>query len=118
MTMTKTQSKQRARLLQDACIGCGICLTHCRVGAIYNLGPADRDKTHCAQQSCLNPVDCSRACIEKTARILREMQHSGAATGRVKVEIAEADCNGCGDCVLWCPVNAIVLRGNAEREGG
>ena len=101
------------------CTFCGDCAVACPTGAISRSG-GDPGKawqlTAGISADCLamNGTACVR-CIEscpEDAILARP-----ALRGRTEMEVARADCTGCGACVASCPVRAIHITRPGSRRG-
>jgi MinD superfamily P-loop ATPase len=82
------------------CIGCGLCLTHCRFDAVKMDDLSFRGV--CDEESRLSPTG---------ARFLTTFGMTDTACQKVPSEttfsIDPISCEGCGVCVRFCPVQAI-----------
>jgi len=96
-----------AVIRQQDCIGCGACLARCRFGAVLRFDGTT--ESYGAKTTCDNCTDgCKRSCPVKFADMIEAMR---AAAGGTRDEhafvIDSTACEGCGVCVLACPVKAI-----------
>lgn len=97
----------------ENCIGCHTCQVACKDTNRLNVGENYRTvKTYCTGQGytprlyhismtcnhCAAP-SCMAACTQQA--LVRD--------GEGLVQVDEAQCNGCGDCVEACPYEAITV---------
>lgn len=115
MAQSQKKTVQLAVVDQGKCINCGACLDRCEYEAVLNLGEA-KDGGCKFAGSCEDCPACARACPEKTARMIRDMQGGSIALVRVKVDIDPILCIGCRECLKWCPVNAIEMTDRAPHS--
>jgi len=102
------RSGHEAVIRQENCTGCGICLEHCRFGAV--LTHAARDKERISgrmRMTCLSCAYCKRSCDARTNVLIEEMRAALGETRPVAYVIDPFACEGCGVCVRFCPEKAI-----------
>ncbi|HBG28208.1 MAG: (4Fe-4S)-binding protein [Planctomycetes bacterium GWF2_41_51] len=99
---------KKAFIHTDKCIGCGVCLSHCRFGAVVQDDNAD--ETASGLKDCENCEHCKRSCSVRDRTLIREMQQSMGLAGSTIFRIDSFACQGCKVCVEFCPVNAIDFR--------
>jgi MinD superfamily P-loop ATPase len=102
------RSGHEAVIRQDDCTGCGVCLAHCRFGAV--LTPVVQDERRMSGQVRLNCSDCAyceRSCDLRTNAAIREMRDALGITRPAAYAIDPIACEGCGVCVRFCPEKAI-----------
>lgn len=94
---------------RGACDFCGDCAEACPESLFYGRDGAPWNVKARVGAECLSVrgVTC-RVCAEWCdARAIRFRLEVG---GRARVEIGDAACTGCGECVAACPVNAIAME--------
>lgn len=104
---------------QAGCSFCGDCLQACEAGALQAVHPAPSlawDLRAQIKPSCLssNGIVC-RACgdVCDTRAIQFQLQTGGRATPNIDLTL----CNGCGECLAVCPVQAVeVSPVNADKS--
>lgn len=97
---------------KGGCDFCMACAQSCPTDAIQ-LTTANRDhpwhNVASINNKCLSErgVVC-RSCGEICE--MRAIRFRLAVGGSAHIELNTADCNGCGECVSLCPVNAIEIK--------
>ncbi|MDD5011257.1 MAG: 4Fe-4S binding protein [Phycisphaerae bacterium] len=97
---------KQAFIRTDKCIGCGLCLSYCRFGAVIQDNNAD-ELSAPGLKDCENCDHCKRSCSVRNHALIRDMQQSMGLTGPTVFRIDPLACEGCGVCVEFCPVKAI-----------
>ncbi len=97
---------KRAFIHPDKCIGCGLCLSYCRFGAVVQDNNADESSAS-GLKDCENCDHCKRSCSIRNRSLIREMQQSMGLTEPTVFRINPLACEGCKVCVEFCPVKAI-----------
>lgn len=97
---------------RSGCDFCQACVQNCPTGAIQ-LNAENHDQpwqiAATIKSSCLSQrgVVC-RACGEVCE--MRAIRFKMAVGGSAMIELNTSACNGCGECVSLCPVNAIEIK--------
>lgn len=105
---TEFRSGHTAVIRPADCIGCGVCLAHCRFGAVTHRTMDDPwRESHGAQILCQDCDFCKRSCSVQVNRAIQAMQEAHGNTAEVSFQIDPLACEGCGVCVRFCPVKAI-----------
>lgn len=97
-----------AVIRQEACLGCGLCLTHCRFGAVVQMSSAEGEPLY--QVAAANCNDCSfcvRSCPVKSIDMINAMREACGESNKTTYFIDPLACEGCGVCVDACPSRAI-----------
>ncbi|MBP8131621.1 MAG: 4Fe-4S binding protein [Candidatus Hydrogenedentes bacterium] len=105
-----------AIILQESCLGCGLCLTYCRFGAVLQMSGAEEEPVY--QVAAANCKDCSfcvRSCPVKSIDLIIAMREACGETNKSLYFIDPLACEGCGVCVDACPSHAIDFP---ERVAG
>jgi MinD superfamily P-loop ATPase len=105
-----------AVIRQDDCTGCGICLEHCRFGAVLTCAvqtPGWRSGR--VRLNCSDCAYCERSCEVRTNAIIDEMRGTLGETRPAVYAVDPFACEGCGVCVRFCPEKAIDF---SERLSG
>jgi MinD superfamily P-loop ATPase len=100
---------KKASIHTDKCIGCGVCLYHCRFGAVVQDDNVD-ELTASGLKDCENCGHCKRSCSIRNHTLIREMQQAMGLVGPTIFRIDPFACEGCKVCVEFCPVNAIDFK--------
>ncbi len=102
-------SGHQAVIRQDACTGCGACLTHCRFGAVMSSASMDDVSTTPlgAGYDCENCDYCERSCPAQANEMIHALSEAVGTTLRGGFSIDPIACEGCGVCVRFCPPKAI-----------
>ncbi|MBP7934276.1 MAG: 4Fe-4S binding protein [Phycisphaerae bacterium] len=99
-----------ATIRQELCIGCGLCLTHCRYGAVVRASDAGLVPTgRVPSANCEDCDSCERSCPAKMLDMIRAMRETGGDREVGAYAIDPVACEGCGVCVRVCPTQAIAL---------
>ncbi len=102
------RSGHEAVIRQDSCIGCGVCLTRCRFGAVKQLARGAVEEIFgVGQTTCDNCEVCERSCPVKFVDVIQTMKASYPKDTGPAFVIDPTACEGCGVCVTQCPVKAI-----------
>ena len=102
------RSGHEAVIRQDDCTGCGVCLAHCRFGAVLTPAvPVERRRSGRMRMNCSNCAYCERSCESRTNAIIGEMREALGETRPAAYAIDPIACEGCGVCVRFCPEKAI-----------
>jgi MinD superfamily P-loop ATPase len=102
------RSGHEAAIRQELCIGCGLCQTHCRYGAVVRASDAGLVPTgRVPSADCDDCVSCERSCPAKVLDMIRAMREAGGETETMAYAIDPVACEGCGVCVRVCPAQAI-----------
>ncbi|HOW72306.1 MAG TPA: 4Fe-4S binding protein [Phycisphaerae bacterium] len=100
-----------ATIRQELCIGCGLCLTHCRYGAVVRASDAGLVPTgRVPSANCEDCDSCERSCPAKVLDMIRAMREAGGDMEVGAYAIDPVACEGCGVCVRVCPTQAIGFR--------
>jgi MinD superfamily P-loop ATPase len=102
------RSGHEAVIRPEACTGCGVCLAHCRFGAV--LSPAAqgaRTSPGRTRMDCADCDFCERSCEARTSALIGDMQESQGLARTSAYAIDPVACEGCGVCVRFCPEQAI-----------
>lgn len=110
------RSGHEAVIRQEACQGCGICLAHCRFGAVLQMPGAEGTPLyHVAATTCNDCSFCVRSCPVKSIDMINAMKEACGGINEVAYFIDPLACEGCGVCVDACPSHAIDFP---ERVAG
>jgi MinD superfamily P-loop ATPase len=101
---------KKAAIITEKCIGCGLCLSHCRFGAVVQDDNADGLASSGLKSDCENCDYCKRSCSIRNHAMIRDMQLSMGLTGPTIFRIDPFACEGCKVCVEFCPVKAIDFK--------
>ena len=110
------RSGHQAIIRQEACMGCGLCLVHCRFGAVRQLAVMEGEPMY--QVAAANCNDCSfcvRSCPVKSMDMITAMREVCGEDNEMTYVIDPLACEGCGVCVDACPSHAIDFP---ERVAG
>ncbi len=97
---------------QAGCDFCQACVEHCPTQAL-SLDQSDYEapwsyvahvKDNCLSERGVVCRSCGDVCETRTIKF--KLVVGGSAL----LELNTADCNGCGECVSICPVNAIEIK--------
>lgn len=103
-------SGKTAVIRDEDCIGCGVCLSYCRFGAVERRIEAGGSSAEESLSDCDHCDFCLRSCPVRTNAMIREMMGAGSGVGAEGYAIDPAACEGCGVCVRFCPTGAIDFR--------
>lgn len=110
------RSGNEAVIRQEECIGCGVCLEHCRFGAVKPLSGAEAAWMPAPPAHSCDECDfCARSCPAKSLDLINAMQESCGVLEKPQFAIDPLACEGCGVCVDICPAKAIQFP---ERLAG
>lgn len=102
------RSGHEAAIRQELCIGCGLCQTHCRYGAVVRASDAELVPTgRVPSANCDDCVSCERSCPAKVLDMIRAMREAGGDMETAAYAIDPVACEGCGVCVRVCPTQAV-----------
>lgn len=99
---------------KDGCIGCGACVSRCRLGAIslneYGVAEVDEEK-------CIACKACVKVCPRKVIYIHEcanwiVVKCSNKRKGAEAKKQCEVSCIGCGICEKTCTAGAIKVTDN------
>ena len=108
------QCSKEAGSCQWGCIGCGACVSACRLKAVsineYQTAKIDREK-------CVGCGLCAKACPQNLIRVTTEefTIYPGCmnqALGAQTRKDCDKGCIACGICVRNCPAGAIRIEEN------
>jgi len=94
-----------AAIRADRCTGCGLCVEHCRFGAVVTTG-ADALGAGVACREC---DVCVRSCALRNTAEMRAMAAAAGYELPGGYVIDPVTCEGCGVCAHVCPAGAIEL---------
>lgn len=102
-------SGHQAVIRQAECTSCGMCLAHCRYGAVVQQFPAGDSGVIVGSTSydCQSCDYCERSCPARDNDIIRAMSEALGERRRSTFAIDPIACEGCGVCVQVCPAGAI-----------
>ncbi len=106
-------SRFRPYWKEDACVGCGVCVTRCNYDAIHlENGTVTIEEDKC--KGCGNcvvtcPTKEEDACVGCGVCVTR-CNYDAIHLENGTVTIEEDKCKGCGNCVVTCPTKALKMK--------
>ncbi|MGQ9650071.1 MAG: ATP-binding protein [Phycisphaerae bacterium] len=102
-------SGHQAVIRQTECTSCGMCLAHCRYGAVARQYPAESPGVIVGSISydCQSCDYCERSCPARDNDFIQAMSEAIGQTRQGAVAVDPIACEGCGVCVQVCPAHAI-----------
>ena len=105
------RSGHKASIKQEACVGCGACLTHCRFGAVLQTDASVvEEKLYVpagVSDSCNDCDYCKRSCLVKSHEMLTLQETLSGNGSKGIFSIDPIACEGCGVCRIVCKEDAI-----------
>jgi len=96
-----------AVIRENACTGCGACLTLCRFGAVRPPAAVWDPAIHGEASNCRDCEYCVRSGPVRTNASIRELREASGERGLAAYAIDPTACEGCGVCFRFCPEQAI-----------
>lgn len=102
-------SGHQAVIRQADCTSCGMCLAHCRFGAVVQRFPTEDSGTTVrgSPYDCQSCTYCERSCPARDNDFIQAMSEAIGKTRQGAFAVDPIACEGCGVCVQVCPVRAI-----------
>lgn len=87
-----------------SCDGCGLCIAACSSDALRVQSRFDTGlRPMFSNTACVNPVRQCKQCVDVCPRQACFIDESGL------VSADNECCDGCGECAIQCPHNAVTL---------
>ncbi len=87
-----------------SCDGCGQCITACPTDALLPMATFDTRLRPSFSGACLHGSRGCKQCIETCP------QQACAPGDAGRIDVNASLCNGCGECLIQCDRNAVVLQ--------
>lgn len=102
-------SGHQAVIRQEDCTSCGMCLAHCRFGAVVRRFPEGSSGVIVGSTSydCQSCDYCERSCPARDNDMIQAMSEVIGETRRGAFAVDPIACEGCGVCGQVCPARAI-----------